>query len=102
MLVPAPCVAACMCLQVAFSSRIATDNISNAKPAFDSGLGPTLRLVINSNKFYWRPRAMLMGTLQASRFQNYSDIVVIIGGCSQDQVYKDGEITVAPASEFEI
>lgn len=37
---------------------------------------------------------MLMGTLQAARFQNYSDIVIVIGGSSQDQVYKDGEITV--------
>jgi len=37
---------------------------------------------------------MLMGTLQASRFQNFSDLVVVIGGCSRNQVYKDGDITV--------
>ena len=53
---------------------------------------------------------------QAARFQNYSDIVIVIGGSSQDQacpsnsccskeffeslrqVYKDGEITVAQVS----
>jgi len=85
-----------LCVQVVLSSRIAADNITDhAHREFDRGFsGPALKLVINSNKFYWRPRAMLMGTLQAARFQNYSDIVIVIGRSSQDQVYKDGEITV--------
>ena len=36
------------------SSRIAADNISEHRE-FDGFSGPALKLVINSNKFYWRP-----------------------------------------------
>jgi hypothetical protein len=46
------------CVQVVLSSRIAADNITDhAHREFDRGFsGPALKLVINSNKFYWRPR----------------------------------------------
>ena len=36
------------------SSRIATDNASDANSQHSNLKGPPLKVVINSNKFYWR------------------------------------------------
>ncbi|CAK9018865.1 unnamed protein product [Durusdinium trenchii] len=67
---------------------------SSARLAETELLGPPLKIVVNSNPHYARPRALLMGTLKAAQFQNFSEMIVVLGGSQKDQVYKDGDITV--------
>ena len=42
------------CFHVAVSSRIATDNAPDGNSQHSDSKGPPLKVVINSNKFYWR------------------------------------------------
>ncbi|CAJ1362515.1 unnamed protein product [Effrenium voratum] len=81
-------------LRVALSARLGADGHS-ASLVDDL---PALKLVINSNKFYVRPREMLMASMKAARFRNFSNVILVVGGAQKDQVLKDGELTVVETS----
>ncbi|CAJ1441746.1 unnamed protein product [Effrenium voratum] len=59
----------------------------------DEEVWPRLKLVINSNRKYEIPLRTLMDTMKSSGFQNWTDVIVVIGGAEDNRIYQKGDLT---------
>ena len=52
-----------------------------------------LRIVINSNKMCKKPLKTFLKSLQAAEFQNWGDLLVVIGGADENKIYLAKNVT---------
>mmetsp|Transcript_29589 Transcript_29589/g.55374 ORF Transcript_29589/g.55374 Transcript_29589/m.55374 type:complete len:285 (+) Transcript_29589:106-960(+) len=64
-----------------------------ARRGADEEMQP-LKLVINSNAQYAKPRETLLRSLQVAKFENYTDVIIVIGGSAYDKVHQLDGITM--------
>lgn len=76
-----------MFLATTFSARLEDDGNTGT----DDDWSP-VKLVINSNKKYQMPLKILLDSMRAIRFANFSDVIVVVGGADSDRIYTDNDM----------
>lgn len=63
----------------------------------DPGKDPSdwraVKIVVNSNRKYQLPLKMLLDSMRAIKFQNLTDVIIVIGGADSEKIYREDGLT---------
>jgi len=74
-----------ICINSACSARLEDDYVESQ--------WPSVKVVINSNMKYQVPLNILLDTMKAFRFENFTDVIIVVGGADVDRIYTDHDMT---------